>query len=269
VQIGLSVPRPTLRLERHGDDLRLVMPQTGRNLTRKMRSYARAKVAGMAKEGLSGFILKSNSPSCGLRTRAYTPRGRRAKSAAGLFAEVLLDRLPNLPVIEESQFHDQRLRQNWIQRVFVYCRLHGLWSTRWRIADLVAFHTAHKYLLLAHSPKAYRDLGRMVAGSKATPRAQLRREYEGQLFSALAKPATPARHVNVLHHMLGFFKKDVDRCIREELLQQIDDYRRGLVPLLVPLTLIRHYVRLLGIDYLEGQVYLHSHPDELALQSDA
>ncbi|MHC4404844.1 MAG: 2-thiouracil desulfurase family protein, partial [Planctomycetota bacterium] len=158
VELGLSVPRPTLRLERAGTDVALVMPHTGRNLSRKMRSYARAKVTLESKEGLSGFVLKARSPSCGLQTRAYTASGRRARSAPGLFAEVLLRHLPDLPAIDEEALDDPRRRENWIQRLFAYRRLQELWATRWKIEHLIAFHADHKLLLLAHAPRAYQPL---------------------------------------------------------------------------------------------------------------
>jgi len=137
----------------------------------------------------------------------------------------------------------------------------------WKIGDLVAFHTAHKYLLLAHSPKTYKDLGQLVAAAKSVPRAELRDRYETEFMQGLAKMATAKRNVNVLHHMLGFFKKDLDKASRHELLGHIEDYRSELIPLIVPVTLIKHYVRILDVEYLRDQVYLNPHPKELALRN--
>ena len=268
VELGLGVPRPILQLVRHDDEVRLVLRETGRDLTRKMRAWARARAAGLARENLSGYVLKRNSPSCGLRAPAVTPRGRPARSAPGLFAEALATRFPHLPIIEEHALNNPPLRENWIGRVFAYHRLGRLWSTRWNVGDLVRFHTVHKYLLLAHSPKAYQELGRMVAGAKSIPGKKLRGRYEAEFMAALAIRATTRRHVNVLEHMLGFFTKDLDAASRQALLGRIEDYRRGIVPLLVPLTLIRHYVCLLDVPYLAEQVYLNPHPEELALRND-
>jgi uncharacterized protein YbgA (DUF1722 family)/uncharacterized protein YbbK (DUF523 family) len=267
VGVGLSIPRPSLRLVRKDEEIRLVMPKTGDDLTSKMRAYAATRVAALAKEDLSGYVLKNRSPSCGIKVRAYTPAGMPAKSAPGLFAEQLMARFPNLPITEEGRLRDAGLRENWIERVFAYRRLRSLWARRWKIGDLVAFHTAHKYLLLAHSPKTYQDLGRLVAAAKSVPRADLRERYESEFMQGLEKIATPRRNANVLHHMLGFFKMSLDSASRHELLEHIEDYRRGLVPLVVPVTLVKHYVRIMDVPYLRGQVYLNPHPKELALRN--
>lgn len=266
VEVGLSVPRPVLRLVREGDEVRVIMPETGRDLTRRMRSYAEDRVAELIEKDVSGCILKSKSPSCGLRARTSTPEGRPAKSASGLFAHMLRKRLPNLPVIEEGPLHDPRLRENWIERVFAYRRLRQFWSSQWKLDDLMAFHIAHKYLLLSHSPKAYQDMGHMLAGSESTPSPEVRRSYESEFSRTLARPATPTRHARVLRRILAVFQKDVDGVSRRELLERIEDYHQGLAPLVVPLALISHYVRLLEIVPLYDQVYLNPHPKELALR---
>jgi uncharacterized protein YbgA (DUF1722 family)/uncharacterized protein YbbK (DUF523 family) len=267
VDIGLSIPRPSLRLQRQGEEVRMVMPKTGDDVTRKMRAYAKTRVAALAKEDLCGYVLKNRSPSCGIKVRTYTTAGMPAKSSPGMFAEELMARCPNLPITEEGRLRDAGLRENWIERVFAYHRLRCLWATRWSIGDLVAFHTAHKYLLLAHSPKTYKDLGQLVAAAKSVPRAELRERYETEFMQGLAKMATAKRNVNVLHHMLGFFKRDLDTASRHELLEHIEDYRRELIPLIVPITLIKHYVRILDVEYLRDQVYLNPHPKELALRN--
>jgi uncharacterized protein YbgA (DUF1722 family)/uncharacterized protein YbbK (DUF523 family) len=269
VEVGLPVPRPTLRLEMHDGQLRLFMPKKARDLTRPMRAYAKRRVRELQNENLSGYLLKKASPSCGMeRVRVYQGEGRPPiRNGRGLFAEALMDRFPNLPVEEEGRLHDPPLRENWITRVFAYHRLGELWGRRWGIGDLVRFHTAHKFLLLAHSPKDYRELGRVVAEAKSLARTTLRTTYENQFMSALSKRATRAKNTNVLQHILGFFKKDLDRACRQELLGHIQDYRRGLVPLVVPITLVSHYVRLLDVAYLSDQVYLSPHPKELALRN--
>jgi uncharacterized protein YbgA (DUF1722 family) len=193
--------------------------------------------------------------------------GGGAKNGRGLFAEALLDRFPLLPVEEEGRLNDPRIRENWITRVFAYQRLQQLWKPRWSIGDLVAFHTAHKYLLLAHSQTDYRALGPLVAAGKQMPREELRAAYETRFMAALKRIASPAKHTNVLQHMLGFFKRDLDPATRAELLAHVEDYRRGRTPLVVPLTLIAHYVRVLGVAYLKNQVYLQPHPRELSLRN--
>lgn len=270
VEIGLGIPRPTLRLERHGDEIRLIMPKTSQDHTDSMRKYAKRRVDELAGEDLSGYVLKSRSPSCGMERVKVYPKdgvGGGAKTGRGLFAEALLDRFPLLPVEEDGRLNDPRIRENWITRVFAYRRLQDLWKPRWSLGDLVAFHTAHKYLLLAHSQKDYRELGRLVASAKQIPRKELQTAYETQFSDALKRIASPAKHTNVLQHILGFFRKDLDAASRAELLAHIDDYRCGRTPLVVPLTLIAHYVRILDVKFLRDQVYLQPHPRELALRN--
>jgi uncharacterized protein YbgA (DUF1722 family) len=140
-----------------------------------------------------------------------------------------------MPAGTEGRLHDPRLRENWVTRVFAYHRLRTIWRRRWTVGDLVHFHTAQKFLLLAHSPQDYRELGRLVAAAKTFSRQELRETYEAQLMAGLSRIATAAKNSSVLEHMLGFFKKDLDKSARQELLDHLQDYRRGLVPLCVSL----------------------------------
>jgi uncharacterized protein YbgA (DUF1722 family)/uncharacterized protein YbbK (DUF523 family) len=268
VEMGLGTPRETLRLVRIGDGIRLVMPKTGVDHTEAMHAYGSRRIAELAEEDLCGYILKKDSPSCGMeRVRVFDAHGVPAKSGRGLFAEALLKYFPHLPVEEEGRLTDPRLRENFVERVFAYRRLRTLFAGRWKVGELVAFHTAHKMLLMAHSPKAYENLGRLVAGAKAVPRAELRERYEAEFMRALGEIATTKRQANVLLHILGYFRKQLDDDSRGELLAVIEDYRRGLVPLIVPITLIRHYVRRFDVAYLRGQIYLEPHPKELMLRN--
>jgi uncharacterized protein YbgA (DUF1722 family) len=138
---------------------------------------------------------------------------------------------------------------------------------RWTIGGVVAFHSAHKLQRLAHSAQVYEGLGRLVAGAKGRARAALRHDYEVQFMGALNILATRKRHTNVLQHIAGYFKRQLDDDSRRELLALIDDYRCGLVPLVVPITLVRHYVRRFEVSYLRGQTYLDPHPKELMLRN--
>jgi uncharacterized protein YbgA (DUF1722 family)/uncharacterized protein YbbK (DUF523 family) len=271
VEVGLPVPRDTLRLVRRDGELRMVMPKTGADHTEAMRAFAARAVRDLEQLDLCGFVLKKDSPTCGVaRVRVYREEGGSpTRDGRGLFAEELMRRMPSLPVEEEGRLNDPALRENFVERLFAYRRLKSLFASRWRISDLVAFHSAHKLLVMAHSPSAYRALGRLVAGAKATPRAELRERYETELMAALAVVATPGRHANVLQHMLGYVSPSLDRAGRAELDELIGDYRRGLVPLLAPLTLLRHHVRRLDVGYLLGQVYLDPHPKELMLRNHA
>lgn len=268
VELGLGIPRNTLRLVQRDGEVRLVTPKTGADHTAAMRAYARGRVAALEDEDLCGYVLKKDSPSCGMeRVRVYGEHGIASKSGRGLFAEALLERYPHLPVEEEGRLNDPALRENFVERVFAYHRLRTLFGPRWTVGQLVAFHTAYKLQLLSHSTKGYEELGRLVARAKTLPRAELRERYEHGFMTALANLATPRRHVNTMHHMVGYFRKQIDDASRHELLALIEDYRAGLVPLVVPLTMIRHYVRRFAVAYLEGQAYLEPHPKELMLRN--
>ncbi len=268
VEIGLGTPRESIRLERREGEIRLVGPKSGRDLTQVMRAYAERRVRALENAKLCGYVLKKDSPSCGMeRVRVYDDKGVPARTGRGLFAEVLLQRLPNLPIEEEGRLSDARLRENFVERVFAYKRLSELFAGRWSVGDLVAFHTAEKLLVMAHSPEAYRRLGRRVAAAKGTPRTALREGYSDELMEALKVLATPRKHANVMQHMLGHFSETLAPAERQELLGLIGDHRHGLVPLVVPLTLIRHYVRRFDVAYLRGQAYLDPHPKELMLRN--
>lgn len=268
VEIGLGTPRDPIRLERDGKDIRLVNPKTGADLTRKMRTYAPRRVAALEDQDLCGYILKKDSPSCGMeRVRVYDGGGVPSRNGRGLFADALLRRYPNLPVEEEGRLNDPRIRENFVGRVFAYRRLRSLFTGRWTIGELVRFHTAHKLQLLSHSAKADATLGQLVARAKEMLREGLRARYETEFMRALSEIATPRRHANVLHHIVGHFRRHLDDESRRELLGVMEDYRAGLVPLVVPLTLVRHYVRRFDIPYLKGQMYLEPNPKELMLRN--
>jgi uncharacterized protein YbgA (DUF1722 family)/uncharacterized protein YbbK (DUF523 family) len=271
VELGLGVPRETLRLlrDRNGArGTRLIANDTGIDHTDKMNSYAERRVVGLGHEELSGYVLKKDSPSCGMeRVRIYGSSGMPTRNGSGLFASALMRRYPSLPVEEEGRLNDPHLRENFVERLFAYRRLRSFFSSRWTLGGLVRFHTIHKLTLMAHSPKAYGELGRFVADAKRMARNQVSERYELAFMEALKKLATTARHTNVLHHMLGYLRPHLDRDSRDELVTLIDDYRRGLVPLVVPIALFQHHVRKFNIAYLHEQVYLEPHPKELMLRN--
>jgi uncharacterized protein YbgA (DUF1722 family)/uncharacterized protein YbbK (DUF523 family) len=268
VELGLGTPRETMRLVRRAGRVHLMMPKSDIDHTDGMRSYAAHRVKALETEDLSGYVLKKDSPSCGMeRVRLYDENAVPARTGRGLFAEALLDRFPHLPVEEEGRLGDMRLRENFVERVFAFRRLKNLFSGRWGLGQLVAFHAAHKLQLMAHSPKHYRELGQLVANGKQMPRDTLRETYAAAFMTALHVNATPRRHANVLQHMLGYLSKSLTPWGRQEIVGVIDDHRRGLVPLIVPITLIRHHVDRLGVAYLQGQVYLQPHPKELMLRN--
>jgi uncharacterized protein YbgA (DUF1722 family)/uncharacterized protein YbbK (DUF523 family) len=268
VELGLGTPRETLRLVRSNGELRLLTTRTGTDHTDAMNRWARRRVDELAREDLSGYVLKKDSPSCGMeRVKVYGESGMPERAGRGLFADALMRRFPCLPVEEEGRLSDPRLRENFIERVFAYRRLQDLFTGHWSYGALVRFHTAHKMSLLAHSTTRYNELGRLVANGRSLPKKELREQYERGFMDTLALVSTTKRQTNVLMHMAGHLKRALDDASREELQHSIDEYRRGLVPLVVPLTLIRHHVRMHGISYLAGQTFLEPHPRELMLRN--
>lgn len=268
VECGLSTPRESMRLVSTDAGVRLLTGKTGVDHTDRMTRYSERRVEELASDELCGYVLKKDSPSCGFeRVKVYGTHNVPMKSGRGIFAAKLAERFPSLPVEEEGRLSDPSLRENFVERVFAYARLRGLFRGKWDVGALVAFHTAHKLILMAHSPDAYQQLGRLVADARSVPAKDLESRYTEAFMAALTIIATPRRHANVLQHMVGYFKNVLDGASKSELLASIDDYRRALVPLIVPLTLLRHYVRVHDVSYLAGQLYLEPHPKELMLRN--
>jgi uncharacterized protein YbgA (DUF1722 family)/uncharacterized protein YbbK (DUF523 family) len=270
VECGLPVPREPMRLVGDPAAPRLITIRTGQDLTDRMVGWARGRLAELEHEGLSGFIFKSKSPSSGMeRVKVYDGAGGVRRVGSGLFAAAFMARFPLLPVEEDGRLHDIRIRENFIERVFVMHRWRQLVSGGRRVGGLVQFHTRHKLLVLAHSPRHYRELGQLVAQAKQLRPVQAFERYHGLLMEGLRLHATPAKNANVLHHAMGYFKKQLSADEKQELLQLIEAYRQGHYPLIVPVTLLRHYVRKHGQPYLMEQVYLDPHPAELQLRNHA
>lgn len=267
-EVGMGIPREPVCLVKSGRETRMRGVTSGRDWTAVMRSWVQKRVRELAKLQLCGFVFKKGSPSCGMeRVRVYDLTGGSRKEGSGLFAEALMRQQTMLPVEEEGRLNDPLLRENFIERVFAYRHLCSLFGTRWTVGSVVAFHTKYKLQLMAHSPQAYTRLGRLVAQAKRIPRTEFRAKYEAEFMAALSQRATRRRHVNVMQHCLGYVRENLDEKARNAILGIVEDYRAGMIPLVVPLTLIRHYVQVLGIDYLAGQRYLELHPKELMLRN--
>jgi uncharacterized protein YbgA (DUF1722 family) len=250
--------------------VQLVAPSTDENFTAQMSEYAEAKVAELMQLDLDGYILKKSSPSCGLeRIRVYRNGMPLRRNARGLFAAELTERWPALPVEEEGRLNDPHLRENFIERVFARNRFRTLVGRGLTRRTLVEFHTAHKLLIRAHNETAYRRLGRLVGSAGTIGDRELFAEYELEFQGALRTKATVKKHVNVLQHALGYFKTILDAVEKREILTTIEDFRLGLLPLVVPLTLLRYNVRRHDIEYLAGQLYFEPHPKELMLRNHA
>jgi len=270
VEIGMGSPRPTVRLVEEDRGTRLVAPSTGEDFTERMEAYAEARIAEISRLDLDGYILKKSSPTCGMeRIRVYRDGMPVRRDARGLFAARLMERWPALPVEEEGRLNDPRLRENFIERVFGRNRWRNLVRRGISRRRLVQFHTAHKLLLRAHNEAAYRRLGRIVGSAGTVPDREIFAAYETGFQAALRSMATNKRHTNVLQHALGYLKKALAPAEKREILTAIEDYRRGLLPLVVPLTLLRHEVRRHAVGYLLDQLYFDPHPKELMLRNHA
>ncbi len=268
LEAGMGVPREAVRLVGPSSAPNMVGVDSGEDWTERMLAYSDRRVAQLGKMNLSGYVLKSRSPSCGMeRVKVYSRKGMAEKDGTGLFAAVLIKGHPLLPVEEEGRLNDPHLRDNFIVRVFAYHRLSTLMDGKFSLGKLVEFHTAEKYLLLAHSPKHYRELGPLVAGAKKMQVAELKERYTTLYMECLKVMSTVKKNVNVLQHIVGFLPEAVPAGERKEILRVVEDYRLGFVPLVVPVTLLRHYVRAHSIDYIRNQVYLDPHPKELMLRN--
>ncbi|MGQ0615105.1 MAG: YbgA family protein [Planctomycetaceae bacterium] len=269
MEIGLGAPRESLRLVGDPEDPRILAPRSGVDHTESMRAYADRRLDELAPLGLCGYLLKKGSPSWGMeRVRVYHEGGGSAvRQGKGVFAQALLRRFPLLPVEEEGRLHDMALRENFIERVFAFRRWTLLLESRPRARDLVAFHADNKFSLLAHCPTTYGELGRLVANAGRRPFARLLEAYGGGFLGALRKRATSRKNANVLQHLQGFLKTSLDADAKEELSGVIREYREGLVPLVVPLTLLRHHFRRSPHPWVERQTYLNPYPAELMLRN--
>ena len=266
VEAGLGTPREAMRLVGDVRHPRLVTIKSENDHTSALETMAEKRIEELKELDLYGYMFKKDSPSCGVeRVRIYNGHGTPSRNGVGLFARAFMKQFPLIPVEEEGRLCDPALRENFIERVFCYRRYQDLVNGGVTRQTMIRFHTIHKLLLLAHSQQHYQLLGRLVGRAQQYRPKELALKY-GELFmKALAVKATVRKHVNVLQHMLGYFKQRLSSPEKAELLGVIDDYHRGLTPLIVPLTLIKHYVQSFDVGYIRDQIYLNPHPKELML----
>lgn len=265
VAIGLGVPRQPIRLEGSPEAPRAVGSRTPElDVTDALTDYGRRMAAELP--DISGYVLKSRSPSCGMeRVRVYARSGGAARSGRGLYAAAFMAARPLLPVEEEGRLNDPVLRESFVERVYAYRRWQELLAAGATAERVVDFHTRHKLVLMAHGPERLRELGRLVATAGEQDPDTLAREYGERFMTALSYRATRRRHTDVLFHLMGYLKRSLEAGDKAELVELIHDYRRGLVPLIVPVTLLRHHFRRHPNPYVERQVYLSWQPAGLSL----
>jgi len=268
VEYGLPVPRESMHLIGDTASPRLVTVRTGVDHTEGMKKWAEDKLRQLEKEDLCGFIFKSKSPSSGIGgIKVYTSSGMPNNKGTGIFGGAFMHYFPLIPVIDDGRLHNPNLRENFIEQVLIYKRWNTFIKNGPKIKDLIVFHTNLKLLIFSHSPKHYSTLGKLVAQAKKYQPDVLYSEYIRILMEGLRLPATIKKNTNVLLHIAGYFKKQLSSEDKRELLEVIDQYHKGYIPLIVPIVLINHYVRKFDEPYLKMQFYLNPHPVELMLRN--
>lgn len=267
-ECGLGIPRETLRLVGDPANPRLINTKSKTDRTDQMQTWARKRLKTLEKEDLCGFIFKCDSPSSGMiRVKVYSEKGMPVKKGVGIFARMFMEHFPRLPVEDDGRLHNPAIRENFIEQIFALRRWREILKGRKSIGKLVDFHTCNKLLILSHSQQIYRQMGRLVANGKQMPIGELYYRYESLFVDALKLKTTVKKNINVLTHMLGYFKRRITSDEKQEVLEIIDRYRNGYIPLIVPITLFNHFVRKYDTTYLKQQAYLNPHPIELRLRT--
>lgn len=271
MECGMGVPREPVRLV--GDPLtpRLMTTRTHKDFTDQMKAWAKKRIQDLEKENLCGYIFKCDSPSSGMiRVKVYAEDGKPArKVGVGIFARMFMEHFPRIPVEDDGRLHDIAIRENFIERIFMLKKWRELLKARKTMGGLVDFHTRQKLLILCHSEKHYREMGKLVAEGKKISGDKLYDTYERLMLDAMKLSSTVRKNTNVLHHMMGYFRDTISSDEKAELLDIIESYRMETLPLIVPVTLINHYVRKYDQAYLKNQTYLNPHPIALKLRNHA
>lgn len=267
-ECGLPIPRESMRLVKTEKGVRLLTGKSKIDHTERLVNWSKARLDHLEQENICGFVFKAKSPSSGMRDiKIYSEQGMPLSKGSGLFADMLMRRFPYLPVEDEGRLNDAGLRENFIERVFVYFRWQQFLAAGATRKGLVEFHSDHKYLIMAHSETHMRAMGKLVANPDAKEKENLLNEYFINLMEGLKLKATVKKNVNVLQHIMGYFKKQLSSDEKQELLEVIEQYHKQLIPLIVPITLIKHYVNKYDEPYLKRQFYLNPHPAELMLRN--
>lgn len=268
VAAGFSIPRPTMRLIGEPDNPTLTYTKDQQqNLTQQLTDAIKP-ILERCKE-LDGFILKKDSPSCGMeRVKIYQSSGHpHQQRGSGLFAKALMERYPNLPIEEDGRLNDPHLRENFVMRVFAHHNLRTEVLEQPSLHNLLQFHSSYKYLLMAHNQAAYKALGKMLASAHQEPLESLLVTYYQQFMDAIKTPASRGSHCNVMQHIMGYLKRSVGSEARGEILKVFEQYRLGEINLITPITLLSHYINQNGSEYIRTQRYLQPYPAQLGLRN--
>ena len=268
VEIGMGVPRENIRLIGDIANPTLIAPKSKTDYTESMNKWSESYIKSIKSMNLDGYVFKSDSPSCGLyRVRVYENSSVATRKGRGLFARKLTDTFPLLPTEEEGRLHDSRLRENFVEKIFVYHRWKQMVKSIPDQRNLILFHAIHKSILMSHHQNNQKELGRIVANVDRFPINEVIDRYENLLMVTLNVIPTNKRHANVLHHLMGFLKTYLDSNDKQELLELIDEYRMGKLPIVVPITLMKHHINRNPVEnWIKDQVYLNPFPNQLGLR---
>lgn len=260
--IGMGTPRPTIKLVKQGDEIHSVVASNPDvDVTDALRGYANQLQPDFS--GLCGYILKKGSPSCGMeRVKVYL-NNQPQQIGIGIYAKTMMQNNPLLPVEEEGRLGDPKLRENFIQRVYVLHRWQQLVGEGLTASALTRFHARHKLMIMSHGN--YVELGRLLANATKENINEVANNYIAELMKTLKKVASRKSHVNVLQHIQGYLKNGLAADDKAELSELIERYRVGEVPLIVPITLLKHYFRKNPDPYIEDSYYMSPYPQELQL----
>lgn len=266
VAAGFSTPRPTMRLTGNPNNPKLSFTNDDTaDLTEQLTDGFKNKLSQFGE--LDGYILMKNSPSCGLsRIKVYQQNGYPHETRVqGLFARALQKQYPLMPIEEEGRLHDAKLFENFVLRVYAYHNFRTEVLSAPSIGNLITFHSRYKYILMAHNQTAYKKLGRILGSAKKKHIDDLVSQYFALFMEALSKPASKKNHTNALLHILGYLRKSVPAQARQNIAEVIIKYNQGVLPLITPLTLLKHYLDQYGSAYIRSQRYLNPYPDSLGL----
>ncbi len=269
VEAGLGTPREAMRLVGDPQSPQLVTIRTGIDHSKILQTFSQHRIGELQPLDLDGYVFKKNSPTCGMQhVKVYTNTGHPTLQGTGIFAAVCQKAFPLLPMEEEGRLNDPRIRDNFIERVFSYRRWKTLMQQKpLHFEKIIHFHARHKYVLLTHSRTHYQDLDQLIVFRGHCEPQDLGHRYGKLFMETLKVKATVPKHVHVLRHLAGHLKKFLSAIERAELQESIQDYHQHLIPLIVPITLIKHHARMVNNPFLLDQVYLNPHPKELMLHN--
>jgi uncharacterized protein YbgA (DUF1722 family)/uncharacterized protein YbbK (DUF523 family) len=269
VEIGLGVPRDPIRIVDSGRGPRLIQPTTAKDVSEKMRRFTETFLSSL--DDIDGFILKFRSPSCGMKgIKIYDgpEKGAASVPGAGFFGGAVLEKFPGLAIEDEGRLRNFRLREHFLTKLFLMADFRKIQASA-AMRGLVQFQAHNKFLLMAYNQKELKNLGRLVANLEKRPVAEILQDYEKHLALALARPPRYLSNINVLMHALGYFSTELSHTEKAFLLDSLEHYRAGKIPLSVPLNLIRSWIARFENDYLQQQTFFIPYPDELMEITDS